>query len=106
VEKSVASYSISLKEDRVYVTYLLPLDSVQTKQSTLYEEESENNTFTHDSKYYLYFHIAKPDGTLSRYGVVEVYSEHPISFELDEIPKGYTLRIAYKNGYQEWVNIQ
>lgn len=105
MEKPEASYSISVKEDWVYVSYLLPLDSVQIRQGKSHEDEGENS-FTKDPKYYLYFHIAKPDGTLARYGVVEVYSEHPISFELDEIPKGYTLRIAYKNGYQEWVNKQ
>lgn len=100
-EKQIAPYSISIKENKVQVTYLLPLDSVQIRQGKFYEDDK---TDTHDSKYYLYFHIAKPDGTLARYGVVEVYSELPISFELNEIPKGFTLRIAYKNGFQEWTN--
>jgi len=103
MEKQIAPYSISMKENKVQVTYLLPLDSVQIKQGKFYEDEGEK-TYTHNSKYYLYFHIAKPDGTLARYGVVEAYSEYPISFSLDEIPKGYTLRIAYKNGFQEWTN--
>ncbi len=93
------SYSISVQNNKVNVNYLLPLDQTQIAMG-----EKEKTSSSNNSDYYLYFHIAKPDGTLARYGVVVVYSQNPITFNIDEIPFGYTLRIAYKNGFQEWKN--
>lgn len=100
-------FSFNLENDSLHVVFTLPLDSIQQNISKIGQNISINEAtvaINNKSNYYLYYHIAKPDGKLARYGIVVVHSQNPISFKLTEIPKGYTLRISYKGGTQEWTN--
>ncbi len=105
-ENKSEAFRFDVDHEKVSVIYLSALDSLQTKMAN----DNSLTDYSYSSKasikasYYLYYHIAKPDGKLSRYGVVVVYSENPISIDLSEIPAGYTLRISYKNKTQEWSN--
>jgi serine protease AprX len=108
-EKKKASYKFEMINDTVKIFYIEALDSLQISRRRVQESDSKYKTdvdlvaFDYNGpKYNLYFHIAKPDGKLARYGVIYVYSKNPLSIPLSEIPAGYTLRIAYQNGFQEW----
>ncbi|MEI6347182.1 MAG: S8 family serine peptidase [Bacteroidota bacterium] len=102
-------FKFKVENEMLKIIYTQPLDSVQV----VYHRTNELSTDTTDydnaaiteynPNHYLYFHISKPDGKLTRYGVVFVFTENPLSIPLNEIPIGYTLRIAYKDGFQEWV---
>lgn len=108
-EKRKTSYKFEVINDTVKIIYTEALDSLQISRRNIQESDSKDKSdldlaaFDRNGpKYNLYFHIAKPDGKLARYGVISVYSENPLSIPLSEIPIGYTLRIAYMNGFQEW----
>jgi subtilisin family serine protease len=109
VEKKKSSYTFQIKNDEVEIIYTEPLDSLQISRKMIQESNAKHDNdldlvaFDYNGpKYNLYFHIANPDGKLTRYGIISVYSENPLSIPLSEIPAGYTLRIAYQNGFQEW----
>lgn len=109
IEKKKSSYSFEVANNAVNIIYTAPLDSHQISRKMIQESNARTDNdpdliaFDYNGpKYNLYFHIAKPDGKLIRYGIVSVYSENPLSIPLDEVPVGCTVRIAYPNGYQEW----
>ncbi len=100
------AYTFKIEDDEVKVIYLTPIDSTQSSvlkaKAPIYNNERAESYVDKKPTHYLYYHIAKPDGKLARYGVIYVYSKNPLSIPLSEIPAGYTLRIAYQNDFQEW----
>lgn len=102
-QKKREAYIFKITEDLLEIEYTEPLDSLQLKLAEIEEEGDGDDDLGNNPKHYLYFHIAKPDGKLARYGVVYVHSKRPLDIPLSELPKGYTVRISYQNGFQEWI---
>ncbi len=52
----------------------------------------------------LFYNIQKPDGTLSKYYVISVYSEKPFKIDLETIEKGYKINFFYKGYFKSHQN--
>ncbi len=100
-------FQFVIEKDTLLILNTRALDSTQLIYEKFYDKKLKENYpdgFLSDlnSNHLMFFHIANTEGKLIRYGVIKVFSKIVTSIPLSDLPMGYKVRIAYKNGFQEW----